>query len=279
MIETLAVWGVGHIGASVVMAARQRAVAQTILGYDLDHEAIAAMAAYLEPVFSPDALQQADLLILAVPPMALASCFERIASWPRRPAVISDVASIKEPVCRWAWASLGEQGLPGFVPAHPIAGNEGKGYGAAHPDLFCKRPIVITPHEMTSPQAVEYICTFWTELDARPTLMDCREHDQLLAGLSHLPHALAFALARATTSNAQRWHRTIGPLPRSLQDMLRVARSDPELWGEIFFLNHQALLAHLDAYIETLEGLRTALQKEKLTTISRWLTDSSMHVG
>lgn len=275
----LAVWGLGHIGASVVMAARQRAIAQTILGYDLDHETTAAMAAYLEPVYSPDALQRADLLILAIPPMALAPCFERIASWPIRPAVISDVASVKEPVCRWAWTALGEQGMAGFVPAHPIAGHEGKGHGAARPDLFYERPIVITPHEMTSTQAVEHIGAFWTALEARPTIMGCYEHDQLLAGLSHLPHALAFALAGTTAGNTQRWHQTIGPLPSSLQDMLRVARSDPELWKEIFFLNHKALGEHLDAYIESLETLRTALCKENMTTIARWLTDAVTHGG
>lgn len=274
--KTLAVWGLGHIGASVVLAAGQRGMVGTILGHDLDAETAAAMAPYLEHVSSPDALQQADLLVLAVPPMALASCFERIAAWPRRPAVISDVASIKEPVCRWAYSTFDQKTMSCFVPAHPIAGNEGKGHAAASPDLFCKRPIVITPQETTSAQAVERICAFWTTLDARPVLMDCREHDRLLAGLSHLPHAAAFALAKSTAGDVQGWH-AVGSLPRSLQEMLRVAGSDPELWAQIFLLNRQALAAHLDEYIEALEALRTALCQGKLATIVRWCAES--HIG
>jgi prephenate dehydrogenase len=274
---TLAVWGLGHIGASIVLAARQRGMARTILGHDLDNETATAMATHLEPVSSPDALQQADLLILAVPPMALASCFERIAAWSRRPAVISDVASIKEPVCRWAHAALGREAMPCFVPAHPIAGNEGKGYAAACPDLFGKRPVVITPHETTTAQAVERICAFWTGLDARPVLMDCREHDRLLAALSHLPHAAAFALAGSTAGAASAWDDAVGSLPRSLREMLRVAGSDPELWAQIFLLNRQALAAHLGGYIEALEELRTALYQGKLATIARWCADS--HIG
>ena len=275
--ETLAVWGLGHIGASIVLAARQRGMAGTILGHDLDTETATAMAAHLEPVSNPDVLQQADLLILAVPPMALASCFERIAAWPRWPAVISDVASIKEPVCRWAHAALGREALSCLVPAHPIAGNAGKGYAAACPDLFCRRPIVMTPQETTSAQAVEQVCAFWTGLDARPVFMDCCEHDRLLAALSHLPHAAAFALAGSTAGAARTWDAAVGPLPRSLQEMLRVADSDPELWAQIFLLNRQTLAAHLDGYIEALGALRTALRQEKLATIARWCADS--HIG
>jgi prephenate dehydrogenase len=277
-LETLAVWGLGHIGASIVLAARQRGLVETILGHDLDPTVTAAMAPHLEPVSKPECLQHADLLILAVPPMALASCFERIGGWLKHPGVISDVASVKEPVHRWASTSLDEERLAGFVPAHPIAGNEGKGLVAACADLFCNRPVVVTPSEITSTQAVDRICSLWAGLGARPILMDAMEHDLLLASLSHLPHALAFALARSSSMAMRQWE-ALGPLPSSFQGMVRIARSDPELWSQIFLLNREALLEQLDQLGKNIQDLQIALREEKLATIARWCADSQIRCG
>ena len=89
----------------------------------------------------------------------------------------------------------------------------------------------------------------------RVVIMSPAAHDQALAAMSHLPHALAFCLAGAMSATS------LPQTPRSFLDMTRIAKSDPELWDDIFFSNRRSILAAMDRFTIHWRRLRETLSR------------------
>lgn len=68
--------------------------------------------------------------------------------------------------------------------------------------------------------------------------MGAREHDEILAHTSHLPHMLAFALMVLIARNP----RALDFTGNGFRDMTRIAASDPVMWRDICVANRDALL-------------------------------------
>ena len=124
---------------------------------------------------------------------------------PRDPApagaVITDGGSTKRSVIAVARAGLGAR-FDQFVPAHPIAGSDESGVAAASAGLYRGREVILTPLAETLPAMVERVRSAWQACGARVTEMGPAEHDAVLAAVSHLPHALSFALVRELAARA-----------------------------------------------------------------------------
>jgi len=152
-----------------------------------------------------------------------------------------------------------------FVGSHPLAGSEKRGAEFARGDLFDQRLCVITPTNKTSPAALERTLEFWRGLGMRVTTMDPDTHDQALATTSHLPHALASALASILPAE---WRcLTAG----GFRDTTRIAAGDAEMWTAIFRDNKPAVLAALDAFDQSLARFRAALDQTNANELMDWL--------
>ena len=153
----------------------------------------------------------------------------------RRGAVLTDVGSTKAVIARELERAM-PQGID-FVGAHPIAGSEQQGIGAASAALFDGSVCIVTPTARTNPRALRRVESLWRPLVADLIRMTPARHDRVLAATSHLPHLLAFCLADSVDAAP-----LLPKAPRSLLDMTRIARSSPQLWDDIFFSNRPALL-------------------------------------
>ncbi|HEV8480359.1 MAG TPA: prephenate dehydrogenase/arogenate dehydrogenase family protein, partial [Candidatus Eisenbacteria bacterium] len=107
------------------------------------------------------------------------------------------------------------------VGGHPIAGNEGRGFASARPDLFRGAPFVLWPAQGKLPAIVRELVR---DLGARPLLVAPDRHDRALARTSHLPYLIARSLARVGADHAR-----AGLSGPSFRDITRVAASDPAM--------------------------------------------------
>ncbi len=151
-----------------------------------------------------------------------------------------------------------------FVGAHPLAGSERKGAAHARADLFDGRVCVITPTPRTRPERTRQARAFWTSVGCRVVEMGPAEHDEVLAYTSHLPHAIAAALA---SSVPVEWL----PLAAgAYRDGCRVAAADTGLWTAIFRDNRGPLLKALGTLQERLDAFKYALMTDDEEAIGRW---------
>jgi prephenate dehydrogenase len=255
--ERAVVAGVGLIGGSLALAARRAGLVGEVVGLGRGRENLQlALDRGLVDRVSQDpaeAARGADLAVLAVPVAAMAQVAGAMAPALAAGAVVTDAGSVKARVVREVGAVL-PAGIR-FVGAHPIAGTEDSGAGAAREDLFRGARCLVTPTAATDADALERVEALWRGVGAVVERMTPERHDELLAWVSHVPHMLAFSLMRAAPPET---HRYAGP---SFRDATRVAASPVEMWRDIALYNADAIVAGLDGVLAELNTLRDALRR------------------
>lgn len=201
------------------------------------------------------AVANADLVILCTPVKTIAPLASQIAHALKPGILVTDVGSTKALICRQTTAALAQSPAQ-FIGSHPMAGSEKTGLQHARDDLFDKRACLVTPMSDTPNNTTERIVAFWKALGMEVVTMSPDKHDEVVAHVSHLPHALASVLCAQLRSKDPNWRNFSGP---GLRDSTRIAAGDPGLWKEILLENRDEVLRAVDHYSDQLHSLRTAL--------------------
>jgi prephenate dehydrogenase len=182
---------------------------------------------------------------------------------------VTDVGSVKAPLA---------ETLPGLLPprvayvgSHPMAGSHERGAEHARPDLFVGAVCIVAETVGAPPGAVERVEGFWRSLGARTVRRDPAAHDREVAWMSHVPHAVAFAFARALGEAPEGARELAGP---GFRDFTRIARSDPELWAEILIANGKAVAGPIARVAERLAELARTLEAGDADTAVRLLGEA-----
>jgi len=260
MFRRVGIVGLGLIGTSFGLALRERGLADRLVGVDPDPQAIATASgreAIDEGTAEYAALEDADLVIVAVPPHAVVEAVRRAAQVVGREAILLDVASVKAPIVRALEATL-PAGIR-YVGGHPMAGTERRGAGAADAGLLDGRPFLIVPTARSDAAAVDTVRALARALGMRALIIDADVHDSVVAQVSHVPYLLAVAAVNAADDSA------LGLGGPAFDGLRRVAGSPVELWAEICTQNRGAILRALGWVREELDRLERALDDGELT--------------
>jgi prephenate dehydrogenase len=280
IFHKIGIVGLGLIGGSIALAAREIWPTSLVIGVDNKDVLETAMRLHAIDVAADDPyiLAEADLVILAAPVRQNIELLRDLDDSVTQPAVVTDVGSTKRAIVDAA-RSLPPKFV--FVGGHPLGGAAQGGLEHARPDLFTGRPWLLTPSENLSRRsdakadgdAVEKLSAFVKALGAEPRIVDVAAHDRLLAFLSHLPQLTASALM-TVVGNA------VGPQGlalsgKGLADTTRLASSPAEIWRDITATNADEIGPALDELIAVLQDLRRDLPKgDRLTDIfadaARW---------
>lgn len=276
LISRLAIIGVGLIGGSLARALRYQRQCMEIVGCGRNlinlQQAVGLGVIDRYTHSMAQAVENADVIVLAVPLGAMRSAFREIRPFISPNAVITDVGSAKGSVVEDARAELGKL-FPQFVPGHPIAGAERSGVMAARADLFIRRKVILTPVAETNPFALQRIKHAWRVCGAEVIEMGVKHHDEVLAATSHLPHILAYTLVDllAQMETKQEIFRYAAG---GFRDFTRIASSDPQMWHDICLSNKEPILMMLEKYQEHLQLLQQAIQSENSKKIKELLTNA-----
>jgi len=262
-IQKLVVVGVGLIGGSFALALKAAGGVRRVVGVGRSRanlEEALAMGAIDDAAADPAAaVEGADFVLVTTPVGAMPDVFSRIAPKLAPETVVTDGGSTKQTVVAAARSALGAR-IAQFVPAHPIAGSDASGAGAATATLYRDREVIVTALPENAPEAVARVRSAWQACGARVTEMTPRDHDAVLAAVSHLPHLLSYALIHelAGRADATQLFEHAGT---GLRDVTRLAASHPEMWRDICLANRDALLGELRRYQDALAQLGALLEQ------------------
>ena len=258
-LQRLALIGCGLMGGSFALALREAGLVQHITGFSAS-EKTRQRAVELQVIDQActsvaEAVQGADLVLLAVPVGAMHSSFAAMRDNLQPNALLMDVGSTKSDVIEAAKATLGER-LGCFVPAHPIAGKEVAGIEHAEATLYQDRRTILTPLPQNSLRHIQMAHAVWTHIGSHVSHMTAEAHDATFAAVSHLPHLLAFATVNAIAAQQQSavFLDMAGP---GFRDFSRIAASDPAVWRDILNANKAEVLrqmVHLRAALNQFEN-------------------------
>lgn len=259
----LAILGLGQLGGSLALAAKQAHAGIRIAGYDISTNHAEALLARggVDTIYPTpeEAVTGADLIFLACPLREYSALMARIAPHIAPTAILSDVGSVQG--CLHAVSAAHANIIA--IPSHPIAGSERDGPDAARDDLFAGRLILLTPVDPEIP-AAEILAQFWAAMGTQVVFMPPDVHDTVYAHVSHLPHLIAFASADYLYTQGVH----VAADDAMLQQYLRISRSNARMWTDIFMENREALTFALKHVRAILNHMATELQSGEADSTS-----------
>lgn len=273
--QSLAIIGLGAIGGSIAWQAR-RAGVPSVRGYSPDRsdavQAVRAGAVHDIADSLARAVVGADFVVLAAPPAVILTLLDQIGSHLAPGALVTDVASIKVPiVTRAVAAGLTER----FAGSHPFAGTHVSGFEGATPDRLRGAMVYVCSTGAMGESAAREVMDFWQGiLAAQPIRIDAGVHDAQLGWTSHLPQAVATALARTLASEPSLRGASLGTGAR---DTTRLAASPADMWLDIFLLNRDAVCQALARAEGEMAELRRLIEDGDRTGLRRFLEQAASY--
>ncbi len=264
--------GLDTIGGSLGMALQQAIAAEkgrraevSVVGYDADgrtvEEALVRGAINGIARTLAQAVQEADLVVIAQPATAVGQTLAAIGPLLPEGCIVTDTASRKAEVLR-----LAEQHLPAtvhFVGGHPIPlpGQEVSweaGIRGARADLLRGAVYCLAPGANASEDAVNTVRNLAEVIGASPFFVDALEHDALLAGLTEAPYVVAAALL-ATLAESSSWRDLKLLADPTYRELCQVLTARPADFYQDCLADRGVLLSWLDRILNALWEVRQEL--------------------
>ncbi|MBU3029238.1 prephenate/arogenate dehydrogenase family protein [Paracoccus marinaquae] len=261
--DRVALIGLGLIAGSMAHAMREAGLAREITGFARSEATrqTAREIGLCDRVCdsAAEAVEAADLIVLAVPVGAMGEVAAEIAPHLKPGATLTDVGSVKQAVIE-AVAPHIPAGVH-FIPGHPLAGTEHSGPRSGFAGLFRNRWWLLTPLPDSDADAVARLSDLVRAIGAKTDRMDPAHHDLVLAVTSHAPHLIAYTMVgvadhlRRVTDEEVIQYSAAG-----FRDFTRIAASDPTMWRDVFLHNREATLDILGRFTEELFMLQRAIR-------------------
>ncbi len=262
----ISIIGLGLIGTSIGLALRTADPKEAplgpieVVGWDRDPRAVkearGRLAIDKEARTLAEAARDAQIVVVATPVQAIRDIFNQLAALLPAGAVVTDVASTKAEVGRWA--AVLPSGVS-YVGGHPMAGKEKSGTAAADPDLFKGAIYCLTVGRSVDQIAIDGVEAMVRTIGAKPYFIDPEEHDAYVAGISHLPLLLSVGLVEVT-GRSPAWQELAPLAATGFRDVSRLASGDPEMHRDIILTNKAGITRWLNEMVGFMLDLRDQLE-------------------
>ncbi len=270
-MKSVAVVGVGLIGGSIGLAARHYGVAERVVGIGRNRrrlqEALQVHAITDILCVSDDltaGLADVELIIACTPVGLIVDQIRQLAEHARPGTLLTDGGSTKRSIAEALDGPLANGCR--FLGSHPLAGSEKTGVAHARADMFKNRVAMLTPTKHSRQEDIERLTAFWESLGAHVVRLDPDEHDRVLAVTSHMPHAVAVALAASLPTKFRHLTGT------GFRDTSRLASGDPDMWQQIFLDNRKYVGEAMRDFADHLLELADLIEDADATALEKYLT-------
>ena len=277
-MKKILIFGVGLIGGSIALKIRQKKLFDQIIG--VGRGGGTSLTSYVSTGMLDVAIEKAseeiastDLIVIATPVAQTKKILTDIYPFINDKSVITDVGSTKSDVMAAAKESLKEK-FNQFIGSHPIAGSEKHGASAANFKLFENKDIIITPHDNSLKNTIDYLRKFWVSLGGRVSNMTPEIHDEIFSTVSHIPHLLAFGLVNLINNKSNK-DQLLNFAASGFRDFSRIAASSPEVWRDISLANKKAILNDLKLYQDEISSIINLIEEENTNKLDQYLIKAS----
>ena len=271
---TAAIIGLGLMGGSFSIAIRKLPMIKSIIGFDHNktHEKEALELGLVDKIVTFNEIKQADIIILAIPVDGIIACLKDLQDVSSQTTII-DLGSTKEKIVLSIPSALRKN----VVAAHPMTGTEKFGPSAALDELYKDKVVVLCDLDNSGQHQQEIAVRLFSQIHMKLVYMKAHEHDLHVAFISHMPHLISYSLANSVLQHEE--HENILNLAAGgFRSMSRLAKSSPNMWGDIFRQNKTHLLDSLSYFEKELEQMKKLVQNEDWKTLDSKMKDAnSLH--
>ena len=271
----LSIIGLGLIGGSFALSIKKIYPSWKIIGYDLNkaHKEEALKLNIIDKIANDlEEVKKSDIIILAIPVEGIVNTLKLLKDVSKDTTII-DLGSTKEKIVN----STPHKIRKNLVAAHPMAGTEKTGPTAAFDTLYEDKVVVLCDIQDSGEKQKKLAIEIFTKMKMHIVYMDSISHDLHTAYISHLPHAISFALANSVLK--QEDPKSILTLAGGgFKDMSRIAKSSPIMWSDIFKQNRKNLLKTLKTFQDELDTMKILIEKGEWDELKKWMSKAnSLH--
>lgn len=270
----VAIIGIGLIGGSMALAFKKMKLASLVIGVDANkvHRQKALKLGLVDELSElDDAIERADLIVLAVPVNAASQLLPEILLKVKK-QVVMDVGSTKALICEAAQAT---ENAGRFVATHPMWGTEFSGPAAATEGAFEEKAVVICNKDQSDEDALKTVEHIYRTIGMHLIYMNAPDHDVHAAYISHISHITSFALANTVLEKEKEDTAIFEMASAGFESTVRLAKSNPEMWVNIFMQNKENVLDVLNEHISQLRKFKACLEKENFEYMTRLIQNAN----
>lgn len=268
-IKTVTIIGMGLIGGSLGMAIKNKDLAEKVIGVsrNIEHlkeaKAKDALDEYtIDPI---EASKDSEIIFVSTPIATIVPTIKTICSTVKKGSIITDVGSSKAEIVAQLEDIVPEGVF--FIGGHPMAGSERSGINAATKFLFEGTNYVLTPTDRTDNEALKILSLFIEKLDVNLYTISPDVHDIAVAGISHMPLAVAVALINTVCDTKQAKEEMIDLASSGFRDTTRIAAGSIEMGRDMFVTNKKAVVTMLKEFRLSLEKLESLIEEGNVEKI------------
>jgi len=262
------------MGGSLALAIEKLPMIKTLIGFDhnKEHEREALRLGLVNRIVDFDGIKEADIIILAIPVDGIIACLKELEGVSETTTII-DLGSTKEKIVKSIPSVLRHN----VVAAHPMTGTEKFGPSAALDDLYHDKVVVLCDLENSGEHQQETAVRLFSQIHMKLVYMKAHEHDLHVAFISHMPHLISYSLANSVLQHEE--HENILNLAAGgFRSMSRLAKSSPNMWGDIFRQNKTHLLDSLGYFEKELAQMKKMVQNEQWDALDKKMKEAnSLH--
>ena len=274
MKKKIYVIGVGLIGGSFAIDMRKLFPKSTIIGIDKSeiHLQKALELKLIDEISTVSKIKNPDIIVISVPVKSILNILPIVLKSVNNHSLVMDFGSTKKSICQIVKDHPNRQN---FLATHPIAGTEFSGPSAAHEGLFEGKNIIICDMNKTDKSKLELGLKIFNLMKMKIGYMDSDSHDKHIAYVSHLSHISSFMLGKTVMDEEKNEKNIFDMAGSGFESTVRLAKSSPEMWTDIFEDNKKNIIKSLDDYIENLAHINSLIKKDKFNEVESQLKSTN----
>lgn len=255
------------MGGSLGLALQDTKLVSKVLGFDhnLTNCEDALQLNLVNEIVSFDDIKTCNVIFLAIPVEAIIQTLSLLEDISEETTIV-DLGSTKNEIIKSVPQSIRKN----FVAAHPMTGTEKFGPHAAFKTLYQDKIVVLCDTKNSADSHKDKTTQIFSHIGMKIVFMDPTEHDAHASFISHLPHALSYALANSVIG--QQDPKSILLLAAGgFTDMSRLAKSSPSMWSDIFKQNRENLLSSIELFEKELSKCKEMIKQDKYEDLEQWM--------
>lgn len=270
MSRKIYIIGVGLIGGSFALEIKKIFPDSNIIGIDNSKENLdqAINLGIIDAIGSIDDITNPFMILLAIPVKSIINILPNVLDKSTLDTIVIDFGSTKNSICK---SVMNHKNRSNFVAAHPIAGTEFSGPNAAHYGLFDNKNIIICEHEKSNDNIINTALEIFSKMKMIVSYMDSISHDKHIAYVSHLSHLSSFMLGKTVMDEEESEKNIFDMAGSGFESTVRLAKSSPKMWTDIFDDNKANVLKSLSDYINNLELIKDLIESNKFEELESQL--------
>ena len=270
MSRKIYIIGIGLIGGSFALEIKKIFPDSNIIGIDNSKENLdqAINLGIIDAIGSIDDITNPFMILLAIPVKSIINILPNVLDKSTQDTIVIDFGSTKNSICK---SVMNHKNRSNFVAAHPIAGTEFSGPNAAHYGLFDNKNIIICEHEKSNDNIINTALEIFSKMKMIVSYMDSISHDKHIAYVSHLSHLSSFMLGKTVMDEEESEKNIFDMAGSGFESTVRLAKSSPKMWTDIFDDNKSNVLKSLSDYINNLELIKDLIESNKFEELESQL--------